>query len=151
MTPVETKGGLVDLRTTWLRCSAVSGHIWDQSSIGSCWTFRSTEAFNDRRCITPGDTTMMSVEETTTTCGFFSCFSMACRILASSLEATAVSFGTRRVGWHQLHIAVGTSIEVEAKGNVGCAPLSRVHFLCLSHPSALDMDSRTCSRWPKTL
>lgn len=67
-----------DVRTAWPQCSSVSGHIRDQSSCGSCWAFGSTEAFNDRRCIATGDTTLMSVEDTTANCGFFKCFSMGC-------------------------------------------------------------------------
>ena len=45
---------------------------------GSCWAFGSTETFNDRRCIATDNTTMMSVEDTTDNCRFFSCFSMDC-------------------------------------------------------------------------
>ena len=56
---------LFDVRTTWMQCVSVSGHIRDQSSCGSCWAFGSTETFNDRRCIATGDTTLMSVEDTT--------------------------------------------------------------------------------------
>ena len=76
--PVKSTPQLKDVRTTRPQYSSVSQHVQDQSSGGSCWIFRSTEAFNDRRCITPGDTTLMSVEETTANCGFSSCFSMAC-------------------------------------------------------------------------
>ena len=32
---------------------------------GSWWAFGSTETFNDRRCITTDNTTLMSVEDTT--------------------------------------------------------------------------------------
>ena len=53
-------------------------HIRDQSSCVSCWAFGSTESFIDRRCIATGDTTLMSVEDTTANCGFFKCFSMSC-------------------------------------------------------------------------
>ena len=54
-----------DVRTIWPQCSSVSGHIQDQSSCGSCWAVGCTEVFNDRRCIATGDTTLMSVEDTT--------------------------------------------------------------------------------------
>ena len=67
-----------DVRTAWPQCSSASGHIRDQSSCGSCWALGSTEAFNDRRCIATGDSTLMSVEDTAAQCGFFKCFSMGC-------------------------------------------------------------------------
>ena len=38
---------------------------------GSYWAFDSTKPFNERCCIT-----LMSVEDTTASCGFFSCFSI---------------------------------------------------------------------------
>eukprot|EP00948_MAST-09A_sp_MAST-9A-sp1_P002052 g2052.t1 len=68
-----------DARTgKFASCSSVIGHIRDQSDCGSCWAFGSTEAFNDRHCIKTGDTTLMSVEDTTSCCGFLQCFSMGC-------------------------------------------------------------------------
>jgi len=67
-----------DVRAAWPKCAAVTGHIRDQSDCGSCWAFASTEAFNDRRCIATGDTTLLSVEDTTANCGFLHCLSMGC-------------------------------------------------------------------------
>lgn len=67
-----------DVRTNWPKCASVSGHIRDQSACGSCWAFGSTEAFNDRRCIATGDTTLLSAEDTTANCGLLQCFSMGC-------------------------------------------------------------------------
>jgi cathepsin B len=67
-----------DGRTAFPKCADVIGHIRDQSSCGSCWAFGSTEAFNDRRCVKTGDTTLMSPEDTAACCGFLQCFSMGC-------------------------------------------------------------------------
>jgi len=67
-----------DVRTHWPKCTSVSGHIRDQSDCGSCWAFASTEAFNDRRCIATGDTTLLSVEDTLSNCGFWKCGSAGC-------------------------------------------------------------------------
>jgi len=67
-----------DVRTNWPDCAVVSNHIRDQSACGSCWAFGSTEAFNDRRCIATGDTTLLSTTDTAANCGFLQCFSMGC-------------------------------------------------------------------------
>lgn len=67
-----------DVRAKWPKCASVSGHIRDQSDCGSCWAFASTEAFNDRRCIATGDTTLLSAEDTVANCGILRCFSMGC-------------------------------------------------------------------------
>jgi len=67
-----------DVRTNWPECAGVSGNIRDQSACGSCWAFGSTEAFNDRRCIATGDTTLLSTTDTAANCGFLQCFSNGC-------------------------------------------------------------------------
>jgi len=67
-----------DVRTAFPKCANVTGHVRDQSTCGSCWAFGSTEAFNDRRCIATGDTTLLSTEDTLANCGFLKCFSMGC-------------------------------------------------------------------------
>merc|ERR1719199_1404762 len=76
--PNENIAADFDVRTNWPKCASVSGHIRDQSACGSCWAFGSTEAFNDRRCIATGDTTLMSAEDTTANCGLLQCMSMGC-------------------------------------------------------------------------
>jgi cathepsin B len=76
--PNENIAAEFDVRTGFPKCASVSGHIRDQSACGSCWAFGSTEAFNDRRCIATGDTTLMSAEDTTANCGLLQCMSMGC-------------------------------------------------------------------------
>jgi len=69
-----------DVRTAWPNCAAITGHVRDQSSCGSCWAFGSTEAFNDRHCISTGDAkTFFSAEDTNACCSGLTCsFSMGC-------------------------------------------------------------------------
>lgn len=69
-----------DVRTAWPECAAITGHVRDQSSCGSCWAFGSTEAFNDRYCIKTGDaTTLFSPEDTVSCCRGAKCaMSMGC-------------------------------------------------------------------------
>ena len=90
-----------DAWTAVPQCASVSGRIQDPSSYGSCWAFGSTKAFNDRRCIDTSDTTLMSVEDITADCGFFSCLSMGCNRVART--AVAVVHGHWRRHRRELH------------------------------------------------
>jgi len=69
-----------DVRTNWPNCAPITGHVRDQSSCGSCWAFGSTEAFNDRYCISTGDaSTLFSAEDTAACCSGYKCmFSNGC-------------------------------------------------------------------------
>lgn len=69
-----------DVRTGFPQCANIVGHVRDQSSCGSCWAFGSTEAFNDRYCISTGDAkTLMAPEDTLACCtGPVCSFSMGC-------------------------------------------------------------------------
>jgi len=58
-----------DARTQWPECPSVA-LVRDQSACGSCWAFGSTEAFNDRRCISTKDTTIISAADVLSCCGF---------------------------------------------------------------------------------
>ena len=67
-----------DARTEWAGCNDVINHIRDQSNCGSCWAHGTTEALNDRMCISTHDaetpfTTLLSVADTTACCGFLAC------------------------------------------------------------------------------
>jgi len=68
-----------DSRTQWPKCTSIST-IRDQSNCGSCWAFGTTEAFNDRVCISSGGTVgpLLSTADTVGCCNLLSCFSMGC-------------------------------------------------------------------------
>ena len=61
-----------DARTAHAECTVIS-KIRDQSSCGSCWSFGSTECFEDRRCIATKEDIEFSSEDTASCCRGFSC------------------------------------------------------------------------------
>jgi len=68
-----------DARDAFPDCAGVIGTVRDQSSCGSCWAFSGVEAFNDRYCITYGEKTLFSPEDTVSCCTGSTCsFSMGC-------------------------------------------------------------------------
>ena len=69
-----------DARTNWPECESVINHVRDQANCGSCWAHGTTEALNDRMCISSGGafTTLLSVADTTGCCGAIQCFSFGC-------------------------------------------------------------------------
>jgi cathepsin B len=61
-----------DARQAHAACTVI-GKIRDQSSCGSCWSFGSTECFEDRRCIATKEDVEFSAEDTASCCRGFSC------------------------------------------------------------------------------
>lgn len=71
---------MFDSRINWAACKDVIGNIRDQSNCGSCWAFGTTEAFNDRVCISSGGKLKQSLStaDTTGCCNSKECFSFGC-------------------------------------------------------------------------
>ena len=69
-----------DARTNWPECESVINHVRDQSNCGSCWAHGTTEALNDRICISSGGsfTDLLSVSDTTGCCNAIHCMSFGC-------------------------------------------------------------------------
>jgi len=69
-----------DARTAWPECESVINHVRDQSNCGSCWAHGTTEALNDRICISTGGsfTDLLSVADTTGCCNAIHCMSFGC-------------------------------------------------------------------------
>lgn len=69
-----------DAREAWPACETTINHIRDQSNCGSCWAHGTTEAFNDRLCISTGGNfiELLSVSDTTGCCGTVACQSFGC-------------------------------------------------------------------------
>lgn len=134
-----------DVRTNWPQCSAITGRVRDQSNCGSCWTFGSTEAFNDRYCIAYNDAkTLFSAEDTNACCTGRECsFSMGCNGGQPSgawnwFTKTGVSSGA---DW----------AEYEAKDGSSCKPYSMQS--CAHHvtppPGMVACDSVSSYSTPK--
>jgi len=79
-TPDSAVPASFDARTNWANCASVIGRVRDQSNCGSCWAFGSTEALNDRHCISTGRAdVVLSPEDTNACCSGMKCMmSMGC-------------------------------------------------------------------------
>ena len=62
----------IDWRTRAPNCTTIS-KVHDQGACGSCWAWASTEAFEDRRCISTGVSIELSAQDTAGCCTGFSC------------------------------------------------------------------------------
>ena len=64
----------------WPECNSVVLRVNDQSNCGSCWSFSTTEAFNDRLCISSKGTitTPMSESDLLGCCYGLGCRSFGC-------------------------------------------------------------------------
>jgi cathepsin B len=58
-----------DARINWPQCPSIT-LVRDQSACGSCWAFGSTEAFNDRYCISSKNTTILAAADVLSCCGW---------------------------------------------------------------------------------
>lgn len=68
-----------DSRDYFSDCTDVIGHVRDQSACGSCWAFATTEALNDRLCISQGVHDLLSPTDTVACCSGMRCgMSMGC-------------------------------------------------------------------------
>jgi len=76
--PADQVPDSFDARTAFPKCTVIS-KVRDQSSCGSCWAFGSTEAFEDRRCVSTGEDVVFSTMDTAGCCKGLLCgFSMGC-------------------------------------------------------------------------
>jgi cathepsin B len=68
-----------DSREQWPSCFTI-GFARDQGNCGSCWAFASTEAFNDRLCISSNGAfqQFLSPQATVDCCNMLHCFSFGC-------------------------------------------------------------------------
>lgn len=83
-----------DAREEWPECPNI-GNIRDQANCGSCWAFASTEAFNDRLCISTGGDfqAMLSTQDTLGCCDVLTCESFGCN---GGLPSRAWEFFTNK-------------------------------------------------------
>lgn len=59
-----------DPRTQWPKCTVI-GKVRNQAGCGSCWAFGATESFEGSRCISTGEDTEFSADDTAACSSFF--------------------------------------------------------------------------------